>query len=110
RVRGALTPRVARHYVRTRTSVMPRTIRRSAAATMLALLLVTPLVSTVRAASALVAGWPVTGGDAGGGRFSPLTDIDKSNVARLTVAWTYRHGDYRSGWPIPDARGSAFEG
>ena len=55
-------------------------------------------------------GWPVTGGDAGHMRYSPLTDVHRGNVAHLKVAWTYRHGDYRQ--PIgPDKvlRGTAFE-
>jgi quinoprotein glucose dehydrogenase len=46
---------------------------------------------------AATVGWPVTGGDAGGSRYSPLADIHRGNVATLKVAWTYRHGDYRSG-------------
>src|SRR5437660_1796274 len=46
--------------------------------------------------------WPVTGGDAGGSRYSPLAEIDRSNVAGLKVAWTYRHGDVRSGGIFPD--------
>lgn len=54
------------------------------------------------------AGWPVTGGDPGGMRYSPLTDINRSNVATLKVAWAYRHGDYRSGWPDV-YKGTAFE-
>jgi quinoprotein glucose dehydrogenase len=33
------------------------------------------------------------GGDAGGSRYSPLTQIDKSNVAELKVAWEYYTGD-----------------
>src|SRR5579884_1735914 len=37
--------------------------------------------------------WPVYGHDPGGQRFSPLTQIDRSNVARLKVAWTFRTGD-----------------
>ena len=52
--------------------------------------------------------WPVPAGDAGARRFSPLTDINRSNVAQLKVAWTYRHGDYRSGWPDP-FKGTAFQ-
>src|SRR5215813_3179486 len=56
--------------------------------------------------------WPVTGGDAGGTRYSPLTDIHRGNVQQLRVAWTYRHGDYRSGGLFPDYvnKGTAFEG
>src|ERR1700746_1607369 len=52
--------------------------------------------------------WPVTGGDPGGMRYSPLREVDRSNVGDLEVAWTYRHGDYRSGWPDP-FHGTAFE-
>lgn len=42
--------------------------------------------------------WPAYGRDAFGSRFSPLGDITRENVARLTVAWTYRTGE-----PMPDA-------
>ena len=37
--------------------------------------------------------WPVYGGDAGGLKYSPLTSIDRSNVARLSVAWTWKTGE-----------------
>ena len=37
--------------------------------------------------------WPSYGNDAGGSRSSPLTEIDRSNVARLFVAWIYRTGE-----------------
>ena len=37
--------------------------------------------------------WPHYGNEAGGSRFSPLTQIDRSNVARLQVAWTFHTGD-----------------
>jgi quinoprotein glucose dehydrogenase len=37
--------------------------------------------------------WPVTGGDPGTTRYSSLTGIDRSNVARLRIAWTYHTGD-----------------
>ena len=40
-----------------------------------------------------VADWPVVGADNGGSRYSPLTQIDRRNVARLKVAWEYRSGD-----------------
>jgi len=40
-----------------------------------------------------VAEWPHFGGDAGGGRYSPLTQIDKCNVAELKVIWEYHTGD-----------------
>ena len=37
--------------------------------------------------------WPAYGNDAGGTRYSPLAQIDRGNVGRLRVAWTYRTGD-----------------
>jgi quinoprotein glucose dehydrogenase len=37
--------------------------------------------------------WPSYGNDPGGTRFSPLPQIDRSNVANLHVAWTYRTGE-----------------
>jgi quinoprotein glucose dehydrogenase len=51
--------------------------------------------------------WPVYGGDAGQTRYSALKQIDRSNVAKLKVAWTYHTGDVSDGKTIP-AR-SAFE-
>ena len=38
------------------------------------------------------AGWPNYGNDAGGGRYSPLTQVNRENVTQLKVAWTYRTG------------------
>ena len=37
--------------------------------------------------------WPAYGRDAQGTRYSPLTQIDRANVASLTVAWTFRTGE-----------------
>lgn len=57
-------------------------------------------------------GWSHTEGAPGGGRYSPLAEIDRTNVAALEPVWTYRHGDVKSGgWgPARELRGSAFEG
>jgi quinoprotein glucose dehydrogenase len=61
-------------------------------------------------AGAQVAGWPVTEGAPGGGRFSPLADITRENVTQLRVAWSYRHGDFWEGSePLRVNRGTAFE-
>src|SRR5215470_3237386 len=38
------------------------------------------------------AGWPVYGRDAGGARYSPLAVINRENINRLKIAWTYRTG------------------
>jgi quinoprotein glucose dehydrogenase len=50
--------------------------------------------------------WPVYGHDPGGQRFSPLTAINRQNVASLQVAWTYRTGD---GYQPEHGRPTAFE-
>jgi quinoprotein glucose dehydrogenase len=69
------------------------------------------LLTGAHNASAETSDWPYTEGAAGGGRYSPLSDIHRGNVARLRVAWTYRHGDFRDGGWRPDYinRGTAFE-
>jgi glucose dehydrogenase len=38
--------------------------------------------------------WPVYGNDPGGSRYSPLTQIDRTNVARLRAAWVYHTKDF----------------
>ena len=40
-------------------------------------------------------GWTQVGGDQGGSRYSPLTQIDRKNVWRLERAWTWRHGEFK---------------
>ncbi len=37
-------------------------------------------------------GWPTYANDAGGTRYSPLQQINRTNIAQLRVAWTYRTG------------------
>ena len=37
--------------------------------------------------------WPYYGHDAGGMRYSPLTQINRANVSNLKVAWTFHTGD-----------------
>jgi quinoprotein glucose dehydrogenase len=54
-----------------------------------------------------VADWPHYGGDAGGSRYSVLTEINKTNVAQLKVAWEYHTGDVSDG--SDHRRKSAFE-
>src|SRR5438105_11765397 len=43
------------------------------------------------------ADWSVTGGDPGNSRYSVLEQINRGNVGRLRVAWTYHTGDVRPG-------------
>ena len=51
--------------------------------------------------------WRYWGGDEGGTRFSKLKQINRSNVAKLKPAWTYRTGDSSDGKERPVR--SAFE-
>ncbi len=44
-------------------------------------------------ASGQDADWTYYGFDQGGTRFSPLTQINRSNVTELEVAWSHRYGD-----------------
>lgn len=37
--------------------------------------------------------WPAYGRDAGGTKFSPLEQIDRENVTKLKLAWTFRTGE-----------------
>ncbi|NKB44296.1 MAG: PQQ-binding-like beta-propeller repeat protein [Alphaproteobacteria bacterium] len=41
------------------------------------------------------ADWPNFGNDSGGSQYSPLDQIDASNVADLEVAWIHRSGDFK---------------
>jgi quinoprotein glucose dehydrogenase len=50
--------------------------------------------------------WPAYGRDSGGGRFSPLTAINRRNIASLKVAWTFRTGD---AYQPEHSRPTAFE-
>ncbi len=51
--------------------------------------------------------WPHYGRDPGGMKYSPLDQINRSNVTRLRVAWAYRTGDLSDGTQYPTR--SAFE-
>ena len=51
--------------------------------------------------------WPHYGNDAGAARYSPAAQIDRSNVAQLQVAWTFR--TRALGHSAPLDRKAAFE-
>src|SRR5512145_134735 len=42
--------------------------------------------------------WGAYGGDPGGTRHSPLTQINRQNVGQLEIAWTYRTGELGAGF------------
>src|SRR5215471_16264734 len=64
-------------------------------------------VSAPQSADDPIADWPYYGGDAGGSRYSPLTQINRANVEQLKVAWEYHTGDVSDG--SGGRRKSAFE-
>ena len=51
--------------------------------------------------------WPTYGNDAGGTRYSPAAQINRGNVDKLTVAWTYRTAANEK--PTKLIRKAAFE-
>jgi quinoprotein glucose dehydrogenase len=51
--------------------------------------------------------WPYYGHDSGGMRYSKLSQINRSNVAKLKIAWVYHTGDTSDGTEYP--RKSEFE-
>jgi quinoprotein glucose dehydrogenase len=54
----------------------------------------TPILLLILSASIVQSeDWTYYGFDQGGTRFSPLQQIDRSNVTNLEVAWTHRYGD-----------------
>lgn len=59
------------------------------------------------AAEPALDGWPATGNDAGGSRYSGANTITRANVARLIPAWTHRSGDKGEGFRA--ARKAAYE-
>jgi quinoprotein glucose dehydrogenase len=65
------------------------------------------LATMASAQSPVDSGWPTYGNDPGGARSSPLAQIDRSNVARLRIAWTYRTGALQPETALN--RKSAFE-
>ena len=48
------------------------------------------LAPAAQAAPAVDESWAFYGHDTGGQRFSPLSQVNKANVSRLTLAWGRR--------------------
>ncbi len=57
--------------------------------------------------NATVGEWSSYGGDPGGSRFSPLAQINRTDVQQLKIAWIYHTGDVSDGAKHP--RRSGFE-
>jgi len=74
---------------------------------LLAIFLIAAITAARPASNAEIADWPFYGGDAGGARYSPLTQINRSNVTELKVAWEYHTGDMSDG--SDNRRKSEFE-
>ncbi|QRQ99533.1 outer membrane protein assembly factor BamB family protein [Dyadobacter sandarakinus] len=70
--------------------------------TLLALLLLAgALGTTFRQSEREDTDWPVYGGNHAGNRYSPLTQINRTNVQNLKLAWTYDTGENKD----PSERG-----
>ena len=69
------------------------------AVTVLLLLLTARVVSSRQSVASKDSGedWPYYGHDAGGMRYSPLAQINRENVSKLKVAWTFHSGDISEG-------------
>jgi len=63
--------------------------------------------AAVQAADEADTQWPTYGNDPGGSRYAEVSQINRTNVARLAPAWTYRTGDLGEGYP--SGRREAFE-
>lgn len=70
---------------------------RAPAPALAALLVLAAAQAGATDAASAVAPWPQIGNAPGGERYSPLTAIDKRNVARLEPKWIYHHGDFAKG-------------
>ena len=55
---------------------------------------------SARAADKPAADWPNPGNDKGGTRYSTLEQINRDNVSKLKLAWTYHAGDAKEGSTI----------
>ena len=44
--------------------------------------------------------WPCVGADQAASKYSPLADVDASNVDRLRIAWTWEPNGWLEGNPI----------
>ncbi len=67
----------------------------------------TTLLACAAAANAAGNDWPHYGRDAGGSRYSPLSQINASNLGRLEIAWQFRTGELGQG--ADDADSLTFE-
>jgi hypothetical protein len=70
----------------------PRVTARRRRLAVLPLVLLSASLSTARARHP-EREWRVYGGDPGATRYSPLAQIDRSNVHQLRVAWVFHTGD-----------------
>jgi quinoprotein glucose dehydrogenase len=55
-------------------------------------------IAALLCAAAFAQEWPFYGGDQGGSKYSPLDQINRSNVSKLKVAWEWKTGEA----PLPE--------
>lgn len=72
-----------------------------------AVILVLISAAPVHAQSVSDSDWPNYGNDPGGMRYSPLPQINRDNVSKLKLAWTFHTGDISDG--THNRRRSGFE-
>ena len=80
---------------------------RNLALTVIALLIAGAQAGQKRQAPRPDGEWPAYGRDAGGSRYSELSQINRQNIKDLKIAWTYNTG--AAGVQGRSARNAAFE-
>jgi quinoprotein glucose dehydrogenase len=76
---------------------------------MLGKIIILTLIATPVFAQQKFSGWSAYGGDAGGTRYSSLTQINESNVHTLKPAWTFRTGELETYKGTKAIEKAAFE-
>jgi len=79
-------------------AAMTRTANTVVRAALLTLMALFAANAHVQAQAPTDSDWGYYGGDALGQHYSSLAQIDRGNVARLKVAWTYRSGELGAGF------------
>src|SRR5260370_22436755 len=72
-----------------------RRINKAAVATATALLAFTIAHTQAQKPTSGMREWPFYGGDQGGTKYSPLTQINRNSVRKLQVAWQWKTGEKR---------------
>ncbi|MEG9433237.1 outer membrane protein assembly factor BamB family protein [Terriglobus sp. ADX1] len=77
--------------------LLPTLLRTGAIASLACVFLLPYMVAVHASSDPQSADWNVYGGNKAGQRYSPLTQINRTNVKQLRVAWTFDTGESRAG-------------